>query len=84
VGLDGKSPEQGIAADILVVGAGGSGLRAAIGATERGMSVMVVSTRRKADAHTSLAAGGINATPKFSRERDAARRRLARRLASAT
>jgi len=61
VGQDGKSPEQGIAADILVIGAGGSGLRAAIEAKERGMSVMVVSKRRKADAHTSLAAGGINA-----------------------
>src|SRR5688500_10786105 len=53
--------EQGIAADILIVGAGGSGLRAAIEATQRGMSVIVVSKRRKADAHTSLAAGGINA-----------------------
>lgn len=61
MGHDGKSPEQGIAADILIIGAGGSGLRAAIEAKERGMSVMVVSKRRKADAHTSLAAGGINA-----------------------
>lgn len=49
---DGKSSEQGIAADILIKGAGRSGLRAAIEAKERGMSVIVVSTRRKADAHT--------------------------------
>jgi succinate dehydrogenase / fumarate reductase, flavoprotein subunit len=61
VGNDGRSPEQGITLDILVIGAGGGGLRAAIEAKERGMSVMVVSKRRKADAHTSLAAGGINA-----------------------
>jgi succinate dehydrogenase / fumarate reductase flavoprotein subunit len=60
-GPNGKSSEQGITADILVIGAGGSGLRAAIEAKERGMSVMVVSKRRQADAHTSLAAGGINA-----------------------
>jgi succinate dehydrogenase / fumarate reductase flavoprotein subunit len=59
--VSGTSLEQGIAADILVIGAGGSGLRAAIEARERGMSVMVVSRRRQADAHTSLAAGGINA-----------------------
>ena len=57
----GGSLEQGIAADILVIGAGGSGLRAAIEVKERGMGVMVVSKRRKADPHTVLAAGGINA-----------------------
>jgi succinate dehydrogenase / fumarate reductase, flavoprotein subunit len=58
---NGKLSEQGLAADILIVGAGGAGLRAAIEAKERGMSVLIVSKRRKADAHTSLAAGGINA-----------------------
>jgi succinate dehydrogenase/fumarate reductase flavoprotein subunit len=51
--------EHGIAADILVIGVGGGGLHAAIEAKERGMSVMIVSKRRKADAHTSLAVEGL-------------------------
>ena len=46
---------------VLIIGAGGSGLRAAIELAERGMDVLVVGKRPKADAHTSLAAGGINA-----------------------
>jgi succinate dehydrogenase / fumarate reductase flavoprotein subunit len=53
--------EQGISTSVLVVGAGGSGLRAAIELAERGVDVLVVSKRARADAHTSLAAGGINA-----------------------
>src|SRR4029078_878731 len=40
---------------------GGSGLRAAIELAERGMDVLAVGKRPKADAHTPLAAGGINA-----------------------
>jgi succinate dehydrogenase / fumarate reductase flavoprotein subunit len=53
--------EQRIATSVLVVGAGGSGLRAAIELAERGTEVLVLGKRPKADAHTSLAAGGINA-----------------------
>ena len=56
-----KSPERRIATSVLVVGAGGSGLRAAIELTEQGVDVLVVSKRPRADAHTALAAGGINA-----------------------
>jgi succinate dehydrogenase / fumarate reductase flavoprotein subunit len=55
------SGEQGISTSVLVIGAGGSGLRAAIELAERGGDVLVVSKRSRADAHTSLAAGGINA-----------------------
>jgi succinate dehydrogenase / fumarate reductase flavoprotein subunit len=55
------SGEQGISTSVLVIGAGGSGLRAAIELAERGVDVLVVSKRSRADAHTSLAAGGINA-----------------------
>jgi succinate dehydrogenase / fumarate reductase flavoprotein subunit len=44
-----------------VIGAGGSGLRAAIELAELGVEVLVVSKRPRADAHTALAAGGINA-----------------------
>jgi succinate dehydrogenase / fumarate reductase flavoprotein subunit len=56
-----SSAEQGISTSVLVIGAGGSGLRAAIELAERGVDVLVVSKRARADAHTSLAAGGINA-----------------------
>jgi succinate dehydrogenase / fumarate reductase flavoprotein subunit len=56
-----KNPERRISTAVLVIGAGGSGLRAAIELAERGVDVLVVSKRSKADAHTSLAAGGINA-----------------------
>ena len=54
-------PEQRIATSVLVVGAGGSGLRAAIELAERRVDVLVVGKRPRADAHTALAAGGINA-----------------------
>lgn len=54
-------PEQQISTSVLIIGAGGSGLRAAIALAERGVDVLVVSKRPRADAHTSLAAGGINA-----------------------
>src|SRR5918996_1452845 len=40
---------------------GGAGLRAAIELAERGTDVIAVGKRPKTDAHTSLAAGGINA-----------------------
>src|SRR6476659_1079516 len=53
--------EQQIATSVLVIGTGGSGLRAAIELAERGIGVLVVGKRPKADAHTTLAAGGINA-----------------------
>lgn len=53
--------ERQISTSVLVIGAGGSGLRAAIELAERGVDVLVVSKRPRADAHTSLAAGGINA-----------------------
>lgn len=56
-----SSLEQRIATSVLVIGTGGSGLRAAIELAERRTDVLVVGKRAKADAHTSLAAGGINA-----------------------
>jgi succinate dehydrogenase / fumarate reductase, flavoprotein subunit len=55
------SPERLIATSVLVIGAGGSGLRAAIELAECGRDVLAVGKRPKADSHTSLAAGGINA-----------------------
>ena len=53
--------ERQISTTVLVIGAGGAGLRAAIELQERGVDTLVLSKRSKHDAHTSLAAGGINA-----------------------
>jgi succinate dehydrogenase / fumarate reductase flavoprotein subunit len=55
------STSHRIATSVLIIGSGGSGLRAAIEVAERGVDVLVLSKRSKSDAHTALAAGGINA-----------------------
>ena len=47
--------------DVLVIGAGGAGMRAAIAAHQEGCEVAIVSKRPRLDAHTVLASGGINA-----------------------
>ena len=47
--------------NVLIVGCGGAGLRAAISAKESGLDVCILGKRPKTDAHTVLAAGGINA-----------------------
>lgn len=46
---------------MLVIGAGAAGLRAAIELHERGIPTLVIGKRARNDAHTVLAAGGINA-----------------------
>ncbi|MBC7374381.1 MAG: FAD-dependent oxidoreductase [Frankiales bacterium] len=46
---------------VLIIGAGGAGLRAALAAHEAGVEVLVLTKRARRDAHTSLAAGGVNA-----------------------
>jgi len=49
--------------DVIVVGAGGAGLRAAIAAHEAGADVaMMVSKLHPVRSHTGAAEGGINAT----------------------
>ena len=53
--------EQQIATSVLVIGTGGGGLRAAIELAEQGVEVLALGKRPRSDAHTSLAAGGINA-----------------------
>ncbi|PRI10349.1 FAD-dependent oxidoreductase [Leucobacter massiliensis] len=53
--------ERRLATSVLVIGTGGAGLRAAIELAERGVPVLAVGKRRQHDAHTTLAAGGINA-----------------------
>ena len=62
---------------VLVIGAGGAGLRAAIEVAQRGVQVLVVAKRSRQDAHTVLAAGGVNAAlgtmdPQDSAEQHAA------------
>jgi succinate dehydrogenase / fumarate reductase flavoprotein subunit len=56
-----RRPEQRLSTAVLIVGTGGSGLRAAIELAELGVDVLAVGKRPRLDAHTSLAAGGINA-----------------------
>jgi succinate dehydrogenase / fumarate reductase flavoprotein subunit len=48
--------------DVLIVGAGAAGLRAAIELARAGVDVLVLGKRRHGDAHTVWAAGGINAS----------------------
>ena len=45
--------------DVLVIGAGGAGLRAAIAAAEAGLNVGVVCKSLLGKAHTVMAEGGI-------------------------
>jgi succinate dehydrogenase / fumarate reductase flavoprotein subunit len=56
-----KPEERRIAAAVLVIGTGAAGLRAAIELAERGVQVLCGGKRRRDDAHTVLASGGINA-----------------------
>jgi succinate dehydrogenase / fumarate reductase flavoprotein subunit len=53
--------ERRTATSVLVIGTGAAGLRAAIELAESGVQVLCVGKRRRDDAHTVLAAGGINA-----------------------
>ena len=56
-----KDKQRTNVTNILVIGSGGAGLRAAIAAHETGAEVVVIGKRHRNDAHTVLAAGGINA-----------------------
>lgn len=53
--------ERIISTSVLVIGTGGAGLRASIELRGQGVDVLAVGKRRSYDAHTTLAAGGINA-----------------------
>ena len=48
--------------DVLIIGAGGAGLRAAVAATEHGLSVGIVTKSLLGKAHTVMAEGGIAAS----------------------
>ncbi len=47
--------------NVLVIGTGAAGFRAAIAATQAGAQVLMLGKRAPLDAHTVLASGGINA-----------------------
>jgi succinate dehydrogenase / fumarate reductase, flavoprotein subunit len=49
-----------LSCDVLIIGGGAAGLRAAIEAHDSGTDVLIVSKSRKDDPHTVLATGGIN------------------------
>jgi succinate dehydrogenase / fumarate reductase flavoprotein subunit len=49
-----------VVANVLVIGSGAAGIRAAIAAHEADVEVVVVGKRPRLDAHTVLASGGIN------------------------
>ena len=55
-------PVDLVETDVLIVGAGAAGLRAAIELSREGVDVLVLGKRRHGDAHTVWAAGGINAS----------------------
>ena len=59
--MSGRVEERRAATSVLVIGTGAAGLRAAIELAERGVQVLCVGKRRRDDAHTVLASGGINA-----------------------
>ena len=47
--------------NVLIIGGGSAGLRAAIEAHDAGSNVLIISKSKKGDPHTTLARGGINA-----------------------
>ena len=47
--------------DVLIIGAGSAGLRAALEAHDAGAKVLIISKGERGDPHTVLARGGINA-----------------------
>jgi succinate dehydrogenase / fumarate reductase, flavoprotein subunit len=61
VGLVTASSYETVETDVLVIGAGGAGLRAAIAAAEAGRRVLVVCKSLLGKAHTVMAEGGIAA-----------------------
>jgi succinate dehydrogenase / fumarate reductase flavoprotein subunit len=58
---DGSATYDTVQTDVLVLGAGGAGLRAAIAAAEGGAKVLVVCKSLLGKAHTVMAEGGVAA-----------------------
>ncbi len=56
-----SNPET-VPTSVLIIGAGGAGLRTSIELAEQGIDCLVLGKRAHGDAHTIWAAGGINAS----------------------
>jgi succinate dehydrogenase / fumarate reductase, flavoprotein subunit len=60
--VDGDGPEYDVVTTpVLVIGAGAAGARVAISLAEAGVEPLVIGKRDHGDAHTTWAAGGVNA-----------------------
>jgi succinate dehydrogenase / fumarate reductase, flavoprotein subunit len=55
------SANHSYSCDVLIIGGGSAGLRAAIEAHDAGANVVIISKSKRGDPHTTLARGGINA-----------------------
>src|SRR5215831_5508521 len=53
--------QRNYSCDVLIIGGGSAGLRAAIEAHDAGTNVLIISKSKRGDPHTVLARGGINA-----------------------
>jgi len=58
---DHMKKQSNYSSDVLIIGGGSAGLRAAIAAHDAGADVLIISRSKKGDPHTTLARGGINA-----------------------
>ena len=56
------STTETVSTSVLIIGAGGAGLRTSIELAEQGVDCLVLGKRAHGDAHTIWAAGGINAS----------------------
>src|SRR5918993_4707388 len=56
-----KKKQSNRSCDVLIIGGGSAGLRAAIEAHDAGADVLIISKSKRGDPHTVLARGGINA-----------------------
>ncbi|WP_143961755.1 L-aspartate oxidase [Litoribacter populi] len=54
--------DQDLTTDVLIIGAGAAGIRTAVALKQAGVDCLLVSKREFGDAHTKMAAGGINAS----------------------
>src|ERR671922_2330437 len=58
---DHMKKQSNYSCDVLIIGSGSAGLRAAIEAHNAGANVLIISKSKRGDPHTTLARGGINA-----------------------